>query len=324
MDLVIKLALSLIISLVIGLIIMPRLIPLLHKLKYGQTIRKEGPQSHMHKSGTPTMGGIEFIIAPLVAVLIINPSCFTNIDFLIVALAFVGYALIGFIDDFIIVVKKDNEGLKPRYKLLLQSALALIFFFVYHDVAPTTVTLPFTTISINLGWLYGVLVFIMFTAETNAVNFADGLDGLCAGLVSLALIPFIVFSLVQQNYDLAIFLVALLGGLIAYLKYNMFPAKIMMGDTGSLALGGVLAASAMVLKQEIALVIIGGVFVMEILSVVIQVGYFKITKGKRFFKMAPIHHHFELSGYSEKQVVRMFWAAGFVLSVIGILMGVTL
>ncbi|MDD6467869.1 MAG: phospho-N-acetylmuramoyl-pentapeptide-transferase, partial [Erysipelotrichaceae bacterium] len=230
--------------------------------------------------------------------------------------------LIGFIDDFIIVVKKDNEGLKPKYKLFLQSVLAVVFYLMYRNVAPSTILIPFFNITIDLGWFYFVLVFLMFTAETNAVNFSDGLDGLCAGLTSMALAPFVLFAVLEQQYELAMFLLALIGALFGYLKYNMYPAKIMMGDTGSLALGGALAASAMVLKQEIALVIIGGVFVVEMLSVVIQVGYFKISHGKRVFKMAPIHHHFELSGFKETQVVMMFWFAGFICSIIGILMGV--
>ena len=321
MGLLPKLGLALLLGMGINLVILPRLIPLLRRLKYGQAIRVDGPQSHLQKSGTPTMGGIGFIISPIIVMLIVSPTSFLSLDSLIVMLAFVGYAAIGFLDDYLIVVKKDNVGLRPKYKLLLQSLLALVFYFLYYNIAPSTINIPFTTITIDLGWLYGILVFIMFTAETNAVNFSDGLDGLCAGLVSFALIPFIVFSLIEDNSGLAIFLASLLGALLAYLKYNVHPAQVMMGDTGSLALGGVLAASAMVLKQEIALVIIGGVFVAEILSVVIQVGYFKLTHGKRFFKMAPIHHHFELSGKSEQQVVRMFWAVGAVLSVIGILMG---
>lgn len=310
------------VGLAFSLVLMPILIPYLHKLKFGQAIRQDGPQSHLAKKGTPTMGGIGFVVSSVLAMLVLNIKAFTNINFVIVLLAFLGYGLIGFIDDFIIVVKKDNEGLKPKYKLLLQSILAIVFYLLYRNFAESTVLIPFFNITIDLGWLYFGLVFIMFTAETNAVNFADGLDGLCAGLVVMALAPFILFAIIQKQSDIAMFLLALTGALLGYLKYNMHPAKVMMGDTGSLALGGILAASAMVLKQELALVIIGGVFVAEMLSVVIQVGYFKLTKGKRFFKMAPIHHHFELSGYKETQVVMMFWFAGFVLSVIGILMGV--
>lgn len=298
------------------------LIPHLHKLKFGQTVRKEGPQSHLNKTGTPTMGGIGFIITPLVVMLLLMPQSFTDVKFLIAVLAFVGYGLIGFLDDFIIVVKKDNEGLKPKYKLLLQSVLAIVFFLMYRSLAPSTILIPFVNVTLDLGWLYGILVFLMFTAETNAVNFADGLDGLCAGLVVMALAPFVLFSVIEGEQELAVFLLALMGALFGYLRYNLHPAKIMMGDTGSLALGGVLAASAMILKQEIALVVIGGVFVAEMVSVVLQVSYFKLTHGKRIFKMAPLHHHFELSGYKETQVVMMFWFAGLLLAIIGILMGV--
>ena len=319
-----KLVIALLLGTSINLIILPRLIPLLRKLKYGQSIRVDGPQSHLQKSGTPTMGGIGFIISPIIVMLLLEPRSFLRLDSLVVMLAFIGYAAIGFIDDYLIVVKKDNIGLKPKYKFLMQSLLALVFYYIYYNFAPSTISIPFIGITIDLGWLYGILVFIMFTAETNAVNFADGLDGLCAGLVSFALLPFIVFAVIEGNGGLAVFLASLLGALVAYLKYNIHPAQVMMGDTGSLALGGVLAASAMVLKQEVALIIIGGVFVAEIVSVVIQIGYFKLTHGKRFFKMAPIHHHFELSGYSEERVVKMFWVAGGILSALGIVMGLML
>ena len=311
-------------SLAGNLIVTRLLIPFLHKLKFGQVIREEGPESHKVKSGIPTMGGIGFIVTPLAVLLVLNPKGYTNFNLIMVVLAFVGYGLVGFIDDFIIVVKKDNEGLKPRYKMLLQSVLAVTFFIMYRNVAPSTVSIPFTHWVLDLKWFYFVLVFVMFTGETNAVNLSDGLDGLSSVLVTCATIPFVYFAIRQNQFDVAMFLVSFLGALLAYLYYNHFPAKIMMGDTGSLAMGGVLASSAMVLKQEIALVIIGGVFVAEAVSVIIQVGYFKLTGGKRFFRMAPIHHHFELRGMKETEVVHMFWAIGAGLALLGILMGVTM
>ncbi len=206
-------------------------------------------------------------------------------------------------------------------KFLMQSILAVLFFFLYQRIAPTTLSIPIVDIEIHLGLLYFVLIFLMFTAESNAVNLTDGLDGLSSGCVIISLAPFILFALHQGKSDLALFLVMVVGSLFGYLCFNLHPAKIFMGDTGSLALGGLLAASAMGMKKELLLVIIGGVFVMELLSVVIQVTSFK-TRGKRVFKMAPLHHHFELSGYKETQVVIMFWAAALVFAVLGYCLGV--
>ncbi len=308
------------ISLGIALLAYPVAIPYLHKIKFGQAIRELGPQSHKVKAGTPTMGGIVFIASSLLAVLIVSPKAYTSIDYLIIALAFVGYGLIGFIDDFIIVVKKDNEGLRPRYKFLLQSILAIVFYLMYRNVADSNIIIPFTSIKIDLHWFYMVLVFFMFTGETNAVNLSDGLDGLSSGLSILAIIPYIYFSYRAGLTNVAMLLCAVVGGLIGYLKYNLHPAKIFMGDTGALALGGLLAAAAMVTKEEIALILIGGVFVVEVLSVMLQVASFKLT-GKRIFKMSPIHHHFELSGWPETKVVKVFWACGAVLSLLGLLIG---
>lgn len=235
-------------------------------------------------------------------------------------LAYLGYALIGFIDDFIIVVRKNNEGLKPAYKFALQSILAIIFYFIYQTIAATTLHIPVFNLTWEMGVLYFVLVFIMFTAESNAVNFTDGLDGLCAGTCMIAFFPYIIFALVQGKSDLAIFLLAVCGSLLGYLKFNLHPAKIFMGDTGSLALGGLLAASAMILKEELLLILIGGVFLAEMLSVVIQVTHFKRTR-KRIFKMAPLHHHFELSGFKETQVVILFWSVGLLCAIAGLWLG---
>ena len=312
---------ALVISLVITLIVMPMLIPLLHKIKFGQEIRKDGPQSHLIKGGTPTMGGIIFILIPLLVLLVLDHKAFASKEMLLVAMAYVGYGLIGFIDDYIIVVKKDNEGLRPGMKFFLQSVLAVAFYLFYRNVADSTVYIPLLDQTWDLGWMYFILVYIMFTAESNAVNLTDGLDGLSAGTCIIAISPFIIFALLQDNKDLAMLLLAVVGALLGYLRYNLHPAKIFMGDTGSLALGGLLAATAMVLKQELLLIIIGGVFLMEVLSVVIQVTSYKLTK-KRVFKMAPLHHHFELSGFKETQVVLIFWSVGLVLAAIGCWLGV--
>lgn len=307
-------------SLLATLVVMPILIPFLHNIKFGQVEREEGLASHKAKGGTPTMGGVVFVIVPILVCLVLNAQSFLSTEMLVLVLAYLGYALIGFIDDFIIVVKKNNEGLKPSIKFLMQSILAILFYFIYQEMAATTVEIPVLHITIELSFLYFVLIFIMFTAESNAVNFTDGLDGLCAGTSFIAIFPFIIFALMKEHQDVALLLLAVSGSLLGYLKFNLHPAKIFMGDTGSLALGGLLAATAMILKEELLLIVIGGVFLMEMLSVVIQVTYFKRTK-KRIFKMAPIHHHFELSGFKETQVVIMFWSIGLILALVGLCLG---
>ncbi len=312
---------ALVISLVVSLGIYPLVIPFLHKIKFGQSIRQDGPKSHLKKTGTPTMGGFVFVLVPIIVLAILMPQALLDTKIQIVIISYVGYSLIGFIDDFLIVVKKNNDGLSPSAKFLLQLILAVIIFFMYRNVSSMGILIPFTHVEIDLGWFYFVLILIMFTAESNAVNLTDGLDGLSSGCVLIALAPFILFSILQGEYGLGVFLMAVFGSLLAYLKNNFFPAKIFMGDTGSLALGGLLAAVAMVLKQEILLVVIGGMFVLEVLSVIIQVTSFKLT-GKRVFRMAPLHHHFELGGMNEKQVVLMFWCIEAVFAIVGYLMGV--
>ncbi len=310
-------------SIICMFLIMPGLIDYLHKIKFGQTEREEGLESHKVKNGTPTMGGIAFILVPTVLYLIFSifsPFKFDS-NILIILLAFIGYGIIGFIDDYIIVVQKNNEGLKPAHKFAMQSVLAVVFYIMYKANNPTSLWIPVINTYFDIGFLYFFLIFIMFTAETNAVNLTDGLDGLCAGQMIIALIPFIVFAWGLGAMNVSFLLVLVVGALLGYLYFNKHPARIFMGDTGSLALGGLLAASAMVLKQEILLVIIGMVFVAETLSVVIQVTHFKRT-GKRIFKMAPLHHHFELCGWTETQVVHRFWLVGVVFAIIGLLLGV--
>ncbi|MDO4480339.1 MAG: phospho-N-acetylmuramoyl-pentapeptide-transferase [Erysipelotrichaceae bacterium] len=305
------------------ILIMPKTIDFLHKIKFGQTEREEGLDSHKKKNGTPTMGGIVFILIPVIIYLITYFAGFIPMDLnaVILLLAFIGYGLIGFIDDYIIVVKKDNQGLKPKTKFLMQSILAIVFFLLYRTNSSLSLWIPIWDRTIPLGFLYFFLIFIMFTAETNAVNLTDGLDGLCAGQMIIALVPFVVFAFLQGLTQIAYILILVIAALLGYLKFNKHPAKIFMGDTGSLALGGIFAATGMVLKQEILLVLIGLVFVVETLSVIIQVTYYRKTK-KRIFKMAPLHHHFEMCGWNETQVVHRFWLAGLICAIAGLLIGV--
>ncbi len=309
------------ISLVAVLVIMPLLIPVLHKIKFSQSEREEGLESHKVKTGTPTMGGIVFIVVPVILLLILNPGALQDVKMVTILVAYVGYGLIGFIDDFIIVVQKNNNGLPARMKFLLQAALAIVLYFIYKSYGDNTLWIPIMNMDVNIGFFFFLLVFVMFTAESNAVNLTDGLDGLCAGTVLIALVPFIIFAYQADNLNVFYFLLAVAGSLIGYLRFNIHPAKIFMGDTGSLALGGLLAAVALVLQKEILLVIIGGLFLMETLSVTIQVISFK-TRGKRVFRMAPLHHHFEMGGMSETKVVWLFYGISLVLAILGYVIGV--
>jgi len=313
-----------IIAFVLVLVAMPKSIQFFKKLKFGQVEREEGLDSHKVKGGTPTMGGLVFIICSVLVVYILNFSYFTNPYIHLITFAFVGYGLVGFIDDYLIVVKKTNDGLKPLYKYALQSVVAIAFYFLAKTFIPefdTAITIPLLHISVDLGWLYPVLVYFMFTAGSNAVNLTDGLDGLATGLSMIAIAVFVIFAIMIKNYAVAIYAMVIIGALLGFMYFNYHPARIFMGDTGSLALGGVLASLAVFTSQELLLILVGGVFLMETLSVIIQVVSFK-TRGKRVFKMAPIHHHFEMLGWSEQQVVISFWFLGFICGIIGILLGV--
>ncbi|MEG0365230.1 MAG: phospho-N-acetylmuramoyl-pentapeptide-transferase [Coprobacillus sp.] len=319
-----QILINFIVAFVVVLAVMPKSIQYLKKLKFGQVEREEGLESHKHKGGTPTMGGVVFILCSVVIVYALNFSFFNNPYVHLITFAFVGYGLIGFLDDYLIVVRKSNEGLKPLYKYTLQSIFAIAFYLLAKYFIPgfdTVISIPLLHINVDLGWFYPVLVYFMFTSETNAVNLTDGLDGLATGLSMIATAVFVIFAIMNKNYAVAIYAMIIVGALLGFMYFNYHPARIFMGDTGSLALGGALAAIAVLTNQELLLILIGGVFLMEALSVVIQVVSFK-TRGKRVFKMAPIHHHFEMLGWSEQQVVISFWFLGFICGIIGIVLGV--
>jgi phospho-N-acetylmuramoyl-pentapeptide-transferase len=320
----IRLVLTFVVALLFVLLTMPQVIPFLHKLKFGQIEREEGLASHKAKQGTPTMGGLVFIIAAIVAVYLCNIEFLKNpyINLLVFALA--GFGFIGFVDDYLIVVQKSNKGLRPLHKYLLQSVFAIGFYMLAARTIPEfshQITIPFTQLNVDLGWLYPVLVYFMFTAESNAVNLSDGLDGLATGLVMIAIVPYIIFALILKNWSIVIFCAAMIGALAGFMHFNYNPAKIFMGDCGSLALGGVLAALSILTKQELLLILIGLVPLCETLSVIIQVISFK-TRGKRVFKMAPIHHHFEMCGWSETKVVLVFWLVEALAAIASVLIGV--
>jgi phospho-N-acetylmuramoyl-pentapeptide-transferase len=303
----------------ISVLLSPIFIPFLRRLKFGQSIREEGPKSHQKKSGTPTMGGVMILFSVTITTLVITYKYSTpSVELLLLLLVTIGYGILGFLDDFIKVVMKRNLGLTSKQKLLGQTLIAIIFFiiFIQHDFS-TVVGIPGTDFSFDLGWFYLVFLLFMLVGGSNAVNLTDGLDGLLAGTAAIAFGAFAVIAWSQSQYDIAIFSVAVVGAVLGFLVFNAHPAKVFMGDTGSLALGGAIATIAILTKLEILLVIIGGVFVLETLSVIIQVISFKTT-GKRVFKMSPLHHHYELVGWSEWRVVVTFWAVGLIFSVIGI------
>lgn len=306
------------------LVVMPKSIKFLKRLKFGQIEREEGLESHKAKGGTPTMGGIIFILCSILVVYVLNFSYLNNPYIHLLTFAFLGFGFVGFLDDYLIVVKKTNDGLKPLYKYLLQSVVAIAFYFLAKQFIPefdTAISIPLLHKEIDLGWFYPVFVYFMFTAESNAVNLTDGLDGLATGLSMIAVSVFVIFAIMNKNFPIAIYAMTVIGALLGFMYYNYHPARIFMGDTGSLALGGFLAALALLTKQELLLILVGGVFLMETLSVIIQVVSFK-TRGKRVFKMAPIHHHFEMLGWSEQQVVISFWFLGFICGIISIVLGV--
>lgn len=310
------------IAFLITVLLSPIVIPFLRRLKFGQSIREEGPESHKKKTGTPTMGGIMIIASVLITSIIMGSRTDgTGIGYELWLLMFVmfGYGLLGFLDDYIKVVMKRNLGLTSKQKLIGQIVIALVFYFILRSQDfSTAIHIPGTDIYWDLGWAYALLIIFMLVGASNAVNLTDGLDGLLAGTAAIAFGAFAIVAWygTPQN-EAAIFALAVVGALLGFLVFNAHPAKVFMGDTGSLALGGAIAAIAILMKMEILLVIIGGVFVIETLSVIIQVISFKTT-GKRVFKMSPLHHHYELLGWSEWRVVTTFWLVGLLFAVLGI------
>ncbi len=315
-QIVLAFAATLIITLILGKLG----IPVLRSLHAQQSIREEGPESHQAKAGTPTMGGTFMMIAMIIGIAIFAPW---NVATGMLLFLTIGHALLGFFDDFVKSVKKRNLGLTAKQKLLGQFILAAVFCYFITEilVIPTTLWIPVADINVNLGWGYYALAFLIIVGSTNAVNLTDGLDGLAAGTSAVAAIAFAVIGLIHNMPSVAVFGAIVCAICVGFLAFNINPAKVFMGDTGSLALGGAFAGMAILTKTELLLVIIGGIFVMEALSVIIQVISFK-TRGVRVFKMSPIHHHFELSGWSEQTVVNRFWLGGALLAVLGVLLAV--
>ena len=303
MNLLIKGIYTLIIAFVLCIFVCPVLIPFLHRLKFGQTVRDDGPQTHLQKTGTPTMGGLAFLAAFVLSAIFMTPTHET----IAVILVTIGFGLIGCIDDYIKVVKKRSLGLKPMQKIIGQLIICVLFMvYLNKSGVGTEIYIPFTGGKTwDLGILFIPFCIIAVLATVNGVNLTDGLDGLADGVTLIVCVFFTMCAYAAGN-GIVTAGGAMIGGLLAFLIFNAYPAKVFMGDTGSLALGGFIVACAFILKMPLFILIAGIIYVVETLSVAIQVTVYKKTK-KRVFKMAPLHHHFELSGWSETKVVTLFY-----------------
>lgn len=328
-------ALAVITAMVLSLVIGPFIIERLRKISITQQIRNDGPQSHFKKSGTPTMGGVLIIISILFSVFLWGDL--ENMFIWIMIISLVGYGLVGLVDDYLKVVRKNPKGLRACYKFGAQIALALLIgVLIYrnpNDPYSSMLSVPFfKKWLINLGWFYIPFVVLVIVGSSNAVNLTDGIDGLAIGLVGIALIANMILVYISGNAnfaqylqvlylkgtgELTVFCGAMLGASLGFLWFNSYPADVFMGDIGSLGLGGALGTLAVITKHEIVLALVGGIFVVETLSVVFQVASFKLT-GNRIFKMAPIHHHFELKGWHESKVIVRFWIVGIMLALLSL------
>lgn len=309
---------SLFLSFILTTAIAPIFIPFLLKLKVGQTVRDDGPESHLKKNGTPTMGGIIILIG-FIGGSVIFCSRYSNT--IPIMLMTIGFGLIGFIDDYIKVVLKRSMGLRAWQKLLLQIIVTAIFAVYLTKVAGVNLLLrvPFTNgYMLDLSWFSYVILFIAVLGTVNGANLTDGVDGLASSVTIVIAIYFAIIA-VLENMGLEPTSLALIGSLLGFLVFNCYPAKVFMGDTGSLALGGYVIATAYMLNMPLYVIIVAVIYLIENISVMLQVSYFKITKGKRLFKMAPIHHHFEKSGWSETKVVTVFTIVSIFAAVIGYL-----
>lgn len=301
-----QIILAFFISLMTCLMIGPVMIPALRRLKFGQSVRNDGPQRHLQKQGTPTMGGVMFFFSLTLGTIFLARDNYIGYFLLLFTL---GFGLIGFMDDYIKIVKKRSLGLTAKQKIIGQLGFSCLLAFIALRLLKisTAVMIPVFGWTIDLGWLYIPFFIFLVVGTTNAVNLTDGLDGLASGVTMIVALGYTLMGIMCKQYAVVIFGAALVGSCLGFLVFNHYPAKVFMGDTGSLALGGAIAALAVVTKTELLLPLIGIIYVAEAVSDIIQVAVYK-RKKVRVFKMAPLHHHFELSGWSEQKVVRVFWA----------------
>jgi phospho-N-acetylmuramoyl-pentapeptide-transferase len=302
-------------ALLICIFLSPKFIEFLRKREFGQQIRKDGPEGHHQKAGTPTMGGVILFLAVSVAFLILSDYEWRSIG---IFGATIACALVGFADDYIKLARRRSLGLRARTKLAVTIAISVGLWLVAEKAAglPPTLMLRFVDYHIDLGPLYPLLIYLVVAGTTSAVNLTDGLDGLAAGCAAIVLLAYVGITFLAGDFDMAILAGCLVGACIGFLWFNAFPATIFMGDTGSLGLGGAIAGLAVMTKTEVLLILLGGIFVIEALSVVIQVAYFQMTR-RRVFLMAPIHHHFELKAWSETKIILRFWIVASLFAAIG-------
>ena len=317
-----KAAMALMLGFVLSIITGVILIPFLRKLHFGQSVSLTLGERHLKKNGTPTIGGLIFIIPTIISLLLLwfRGSIEMTSNLLIVLFVFISYALLGLADDLLKIVFKNNKGLSIMFKLLMQTCIALVFFYIFiRNGGVPEIRISAINLYIYMGWTYGLFILFLLVGTSNAVNITDGLDGLAGGLSAIA---FLAYGLITWNttwlagyQEIAIFCFVLIGALLGFLVFNTHPAKVFMGDTGSLALGGSLAAIAILTRHELSLAVVGGVFVIETLSSLIQI--IAIRKfHKKVFKMAPLHHHFEKLGWEENDIVKLFWIVGLILAML--------
>ena len=314
--------LGFIIAVILGLIILP----ILRHFHLGQRISSFVSLKHIKKEGTPTMGGLIFIISTVFVTLLLLITGRVNYtsNLGIVLLVFLGYALIGFLDDYLSIKRNNNEGLTVFQKLILQVLIAIGFFYIYmRSGGETSWVIGTLHMDLEMGWMYGLFILLILVGASNAVNLTDGLDGLAGGLGAIAFIAFALISFVVGFEDIGIFSLILVGSLLGFLFFNTHPAKVFMGDTGSLALGGVIGAIAILTHRELTLLVVAGVFVIETITVIIQTVSMVLFK-KKVFLMTPLHHHFEKLGWSEQDIVKTFWVIGLIFAMAGIIFGVWL
>lgn len=310
-----------VISLVVTTIVMPFYIKALKSHNINQSVSEYALDSYKQKDKTPIMGGLIFVVVPAFVYLVASQNTLNDPSVNIVIISFVSFCLVGFVDDLLIILRHNNEGLSPGFKLICELIITCIIYIVFKDNISLCIDIPFVNGGITLPWyVYLPFMVLLYLAEANAVNFTDGMDGLCAGVSFIGLIPFVIISLIQGKTSLALLILCIMGGLIGYLFFNFHPAKIFMGDSGSLALGALFASLSIVLDKEIALFLIGGVFVFEMFCVCLQLTSVKL-RHKRVFSYTPIHYAFVLKGKKEVNVVLMFYLLATILAVVGLILG---
>ena len=322
-----KLALTFTISFLLSILTGYIILPILKNLKIEQRLNRYLEKTHSLKKNTPTMGGLIFIIPTLITIIlmIMYKKIYMNYSLLIVLITFIGYFIIGFIDDYLIIKRNNNKGLTPNKKFLLQLVISVIFFYFFMlSKNEPLLWIHTLNLRIDISWLYGLFILFILTASSNAVNLTDGLDGLASGLSVIAISTFGIICMhtgwLDGYQSLTYFCFALVGSILGFMLYNLHPAKVFMGDTGSLALGGTLGALAILTRRELLLIVIGIVFIIETLSCIIQIVYFHFTK-KRIFPMTPIHHSFEKMGWKETNIVKLFWIIGLIASLLSLGLG---